>query len=71
MKTRKQFNRESKELYNKHGNDTWLKSMYHTDVTQETHNEVIAEYPRLSFADMLYVQYLKDHGKYNGIAHIS
>ena len=68
--TRKQFNKESKEFYEKHGNDAWLKSMYHTDVTKETHNETMKQYPRLSFADMYYVQYLKDLGEYKGLAYI-
>jgi len=69
--TRKQFNRESKEFYDKHGNDAWLKSRYHTNVTKETHNETIAHYPRLSFSDMYYVQYLKDLGQFKSFAHIA
>lgn len=59
MLTRQQFLKESSEYYNKHGNALWLNSKYHTEVTQVTHNQVIARYPRMCFADMYYVQYIK------------
>lgn len=54
--TREEFLRFSKDYYDKHGNDEWLISKYHTDVTQETAEQNLGK----STGEVFYIQHIKN-----------
>ena len=49
----------SNKFYELHGNVEWMSSVYHVDVTQETHNEGIKL--GLSTIGTFYRQHMKNH----------
>ena len=60
--TREEFLMKSRKYYNRYGSKLWISSKYYCNVSQETHNQVVAN-PNLTFVDGYYLQHLKNDNK--------
>lgn len=56
--TKEEYIKQSKDYYDLHGNYEWLRSKYHSDVTQQTNNEAIKS--GRSTIEMFHIQHIKN-----------